>query len=87
MTVMIKLEVYISEDCWSCAESERIVADVIDHFPNINVQFLDMSTTQQPENVFATPTYRLNGRVISLGNPTREELYQKLLSEQQKAQA
>ena len=84
---MIKLEVYISENCWSCSESERIVADVVHHFPNIDVHIIDAMITQQPEDVFAVPTYRLNGRVISLGNPTREELYKKLLSEQQKVEA
>jgi hypothetical protein len=32
-----------------------------------------------PEYVVAAPTYVLNGRVISLGNPYREELFAYLL--------
>ena len=76
---MIKLDVYITNDCWSCEESERIVLDVSAKIPEVNVEFIDMEkTVNKPENVFAVPTYLLNGKVISLGNPTREELYQKI---------
>ncbi len=76
---MIKLDVYITNDCWSCEESERIVLDVSAKLPEVNVEFIDMEKADnKPENVFAVPTYLLNGKVISLGNPTREELYQKI---------
>jgi hypothetical protein len=36
----------------------------------------------RPSNVFATPTYVLDGRTIFLGNPTREQLRQKLIDAQ-----
>ncbi|MEM7331920.1 MAG: thioredoxin family protein [Chloroflexota bacterium] len=76
---MIKLDVYITHDCWSCEESERIVQDVSAKIPEVDVEFFDMEkTVNKPDNVFAVPTYLLNGKVISLGNPTREELYQKI---------
>lgn len=78
---MLKLDVYISNDCWSCAETERIVTDVSAKIPEVVVEFINMELVEQkPDNVFAVPTYLLNGRVISLGNPTREELYQKIYS-------
>ena len=78
---MLKLDVYISNDCWSCEETERIVSDVSAKIPEVAVEFIDMEkAASKPENVFAVPTYLLNGRVISLGNPTREELYQKIAS-------
>ena len=78
---MVKLQVYITDDCWSCAETRRIVADVSPRFPGVLVEFLDMTLSDRPDSVFAVPTYLLNGRVISLGNPTRHELSQKLSKE------
>lgn len=76
---MVKLLVYISEDCWSCAETQRIVAEVAPQFPDVKVMILDTATNQMPDSVFAVPTYVLNDRVIFLGNPTRAELVDKLL--------
>jgi glutaredoxin len=71
------LHVYIADDCWSCHETRRIVADIMPQFPEVHIELRDMSQ-DKPDDVFAVPTYMLNGRVISLGNPTREELRQKL---------
>jgi alkyl hydroperoxide reductase subunit AhpF len=84
---MIKLQVYISDECWTCEEAQRIVADVATQFPHITMELLDTATISLPDGVFAVPTYVLNGRVISLGNPTRDELCEKLLAVQQKANA
>lgn len=78
---MIKLQVYIADDCWSCEETRRIVSDVVPKYPAVLVEFLDMTVNDRPESVFAVPTYLLNGRVISLGNPTRHELSQQLSNE------
>ena len=84
---MILLQVYVSQDCWSCRETARIIADIAGQFPAVKIEMLDTAVTPFPENVFAVPTYLLNGRVISLGNPTREELCDQLLREQQKSRA
>jgi hypothetical protein len=84
---MVKLQVYIAADCWSCEETERIVDDVESHYPEVVIEVLDLTNSEHPEDVFAVPTYRLNGRIVSLGNPTRTELYQMLESEQAKVQA
>jgi hypothetical protein len=77
---MPKLDVYIEDTCWACAESRRIVADVAPQFPGIDIELRDLTYERLPSTVFATPTYVLDGRVIYMGNPTREELIQKLLS-------
>lgn len=76
---MLKLQVYIAQDCWSCQETERIVAAVQERFSDISCELLDSSQIPLPDNVFAVPTYVLNGRVIYLGNPTPAELGQSLL--------
>ncbi|MCP4360382.1 MAG: hypothetical protein GY796_20430 [Chloroflexi bacterium] len=80
---MNELQVYISDECWSCEVTVRIVADVAPQFPSVEVALLNTTNTQLPDGVFATPTYVLNGRIIFLGNPTREELCNKLLAVQQ----
>ena len=75
---MSVLHVYVSEDCWSCAEAKRIVADIKPLFPGMEIEVRDVNDEGRPSQVFATPTYILNGRTIFLGNPTQEELAQKL---------
>ncbi len=71
---MHTLTVYIADDCWSCVETRRILDDVMPLFPNTLLNLVNTATQPLPENVFAVPTYLLNDKVISLGNPTREAL-------------
>ncbi len=81
---MMQLQVFISQDCWTCEETARIVEDVAAQYADVTVELLYTEKTPLPEGVFAIPTYLLNGRVISLGNPTREELKAKLEKERAK---
>ncbi len=76
---MPELHIYISETCWACQEARSIVADMRPQFPQVNIELRDLEDDRRPSQVFATPTYVLDGRTIYLGNPTREELAQKLL--------
>lgn len=78
MRCMVKLQVYINEDCWSCDESRKIVAEIAPQFPDVKIELLDLNSEEQPDFVFAVPTYVLNGRIISLGNPYREDLRRRL---------
>lgn len=75
---MPRLDVYVSAGCWSCDESQRIVADMRDQFPSIRIALRDMAANPVPNNVFAVPTYVLNDQVVFVGNPTRQELATKL---------
>ena len=75
---MVELHVYIVEECWACSEARRIIADVAPQLPGVDVELRNLNDARRPDNVFATPTYVLDGRTIFLGNPTREELLQKL---------
>jgi hypothetical protein len=47
-----------------------------DRFPALEVEVVDLSRTEvdRPDYVFAVPTFVLNGRVLSLGNPRRSRL-------------
>ena len=71
------LEIYVAPDCFGC-ETARDLAGTIHAFgwPHLEVRLLDLSEPHvtRPPEVFAVPTYLLDGRVISLGNPEREWL-------------
>ncbi len=78
--MMPTLNVYIRDNCWSCAEAQNIVTDMREQFPDIDIALVDVSPEEWPNEVFAVPTYMLDGKVISLGNPTREGLQDRLES-------
>ena len=69
----MRLEIYVASDCLTCdyayevAAAARQIAGI-----EVAVIDLDQSTQDLPPNVVAVPTYLLNGRVISLGNPRLE---------------
>ena len=75
---MSKLVVYVEEGCWSCQETPNILADIAPHFPDLEIELLDLRHNQKPDYVFATPTYVLDGRIIFLGNPSSADLRRKL---------
>ena len=75
---MNTLTVYISNDCWSCEETQRILDDITPQFPKLLLKMKNTQHEPLPDGVFATPTYLLNDKVISLGNPTREALHKRL---------
>lgn len=79
---MSRLDVYISDDCWSCGETRRLVARMRENFPQVDIVVFDLQGDNWPQQVFAVPTYILDGKVISLGNPSEEMLQAKLRASQ-----
>jgi alkyl hydroperoxide reductase subunit AhpF len=76
-----RLEVYVSSECPNCAEAVRLAEEAAARYPNIVVQLIDLDDLDggpPPDPVVAVPTYLLNGRVISLGNPDAEHLFGRL---------
>lgn len=71
---MPQLDVYISDGCWNCGESRRIAAEMRFQFPSVRIQVHDLETSEPPTTVFAVPTYVLDGKVLFMGNPSRDEL-------------
>jgi len=71
----MRLEIYISDHCDNCqealnqAELARTVAGV-----EVCVVNIDAASDSVPERIIATPTYVLDGAIISLGNPRRGDL-------------
>ena len=77
---MPTLNVYVTDGCWSCEETRVIVAEMQHQFPEVEIALLDLHPELWPDEVFAVPTYMLDGRVISLGNPSREKLQNKIVA-------
>ena len=75
------LEIYVAPDCFGC-ETARGLASMVRALdrPDLDVRVVDLSCPGaiRPAEVFAVPTYVLNGRVISLGNPDQEDLLAQL---------
>lgn len=70
--------IYIESHCVTCAESRRLAAALARLAPTLTIELVDIDQpgANVPSEVFATPTYLLDGQVIALGNPTLERLQQ-----------
>lgn len=74
------LRIYVGQHCWSCEEAVRLADEVKKIFSSLSVELIDLDAKEcrNVDDVFSVPTYVLNGQTISLGNPTREELFAKV---------
>ena len=77
---MAKLEIYITKHCFGCVEALRLATATSSRFPTVSVRVfdLDQEPGARPAGLVAVPTYILDGRVVSLGNPRHEELYRQV---------
>lgn len=72
-----RLEIYVAKWCGTSPIAEALAAEVASwDVDNLVVDVIDLSepNARRPESVFAVPTYILDGDVISLGNPTVDQL-------------
>ena len=71
----MRLDIYLANHCDNCNEALRL-ADLAAGIPGVDVHVvnLDAPAAEVPRVVVAVPTYILDGRVISLGNPYPDEL-------------
>jgi alkyl hydroperoxide reductase subunit AhpF len=75
------LEVYVSTECSNCGEAVRLAAEAAARYPRVIVQVIELEGLDgkpPPDQVVAVPTYLLDGRVVSLGNPYPEDLFSQL---------
>jgi hypothetical protein len=70
------LSVYLASHCPSFDRAHALIAFLRQTRPAIPVEVvnLDEENVKIPEDVFGTPTYKWKGQIISLGNPSKEEL-------------
>jgi alkyl hydroperoxide reductase subunit AhpF len=76
-----RLEVYVSSECLNCEEAVQLAEEAATRYPKVVVRVIDLDQlngSPPPDPVVAVPTYLLNGRVVSLGNPYPEELFARL---------
>ena len=74
------LKVFVVEHCATCDEACAIATRIEQNYPQVAVEVVDIGDTGAivPETVFATPTFMLNNRIISLGNPYPDEIIRQL---------
>lgn len=72
--------IYVATHCLNCAYAQEIAALIRREFPYVELSVVDVTEPHAvvPNQVFATPTYLLNGRLWSLGNPSPEQVRMKL---------
>ncbi len=72
----IEIVIYVSPHCANCDYAYVVAEQVAREFSQVDVRFVNMAAPEEPvpESVFATPTYLLNGRVWSLGNPSEDDV-------------
>ena len=74
------LRIYVAQHCESCAEALHLAEEVGQKYEMVNVEVinLDVEGGLNLDDVFSVPTYVLDGKIISLGNPSPVELDQLL---------
>lgn len=77
---MPTLRVYVAPHCVICREALRIAKRIRRTFAKLNVQVIDLEAkdAKNLDGVFSVPTYVLNGRTVSLGNPEVDVLERKV---------
>ncbi|RIK42902.1 MAG: hypothetical protein DCC55_07490 [Chloroflexi bacterium] len=75
-----QITIYVAKHCTTCDYSYQVAEEIRRKFPHVQVRIVDLEQTTEviPEIVFATPTYLLDGRVWSLGNPSPAHVEQTL---------
>ena len=70
------LEIYVQDGCFGCQRSFELEERARGAFPEMQVEIVDICSTDgvYRNKVAATPTYILDGEIISLGNPSPAEL-------------
>ena len=68
--------VLVTAGCSACERVPGIVDDVRRRLPDVQVTVLDVATNDIPDGVpfVGTPTYIVEDRIVSLGNPDPDDL-------------
>jgi alkyl hydroperoxide reductase subunit AhpF len=70
------LEIFVDQECAACAHALTMAKTIAEKMPEVEVRILDLTlpNIERPPSVFAVPTYLLNGKTLSLGNPRLDDL-------------
>lgn len=74
------LRIYVAAHCWSCDEAIRLAGELREKFASLKLELIDLDEegNENLDDVFSVPTYVLDGRTISLGNPAPDQLFDRL---------
>jgi glutaredoxin len=78
--MQLELRIFVDGGCPGCAEAHRLANVAQELLPRLDVELIDVTIegTLIPKQVFAVPTYVLNGKTQWLGNPDEIEFIQHL---------
>jgi hypothetical protein len=81
MTSTRILEIVVAGACLGCGDA-RMLAELLMNAnpPGLSVRLIDLDVpgAVRPAAVFAVPTYVLDGKILSLGNPAVDWLLERL---------
>ncbi len=68
--------VLVTSDCPACARVPEVLAEVRRLSPGVEVTIVDIAAAHLPDGVpfVGTPTYLIEDRIVSLGNPDPQDL-------------
>ena len=74
MENIMHLDIYVTTQCTNCGEA-LLLAERAQRIAGLKVAVIDLDQPGQriPPRIVAVPTYVLDGKVVSLGNPEREQ--------------
>src|SRR5919109_5081113 len=70
-----ELTIFVSDHCFNCKESLVIAEDIRQKYPDVVLNVFNIDNGARPDvDIFAVPTYALNGKIVFLGNPTDDQI-------------
>ena len=65
------LEIYITENCFGCKGALELAEELRNEFPSVVIELIELHKAgkRRRAEIFPTPTYVLDGKTVSLGNP------------------
>lgn len=75
-----QVSIYVAADCGNCDYAWEVAKLIRGEYPHVTVTIIDLANPHEPvpDAVFATPTYLLDGHLWSLGNPSPQQVHDKL---------
>ena len=79
-TADVRVDIFVAQHCFVCEYAYEIAKLIEKDFSEVKLRMIDINDADEviPEAVFATPTYLLNDQVWSLGNPSPEQVTERL---------
>lgn len=72
----MKLQIYVSRHCATCGRSVALGKALASRYFGMDVEVVDLDDPMsiRPQDIFAVPTFLLDGRLLCLGNQDEDWL-------------